>query len=464
METSVKIENTLKNPSLTLIPVEFDTATDGKITIEILRESWDWPRVKQLLDDVSSLSNDSKTTDSIIGNQHIRESVKEAVEEMAQRICPLLPGGKGDLQEILASAKRWALDARRGSPEAKAVLKGYRLLFRALALAVRYRLAEIFCKANRRNWDKRALKFYQELQFNLGKFRRLHFLTLTFTGDPTYERVCALLKDVTGNHLYRHGFESVAVVAFHPEEENQHGRIHVHMLCWSKQARSLSEEKSAIEGIRVAVSQSGRGIGFTTYSVASGAAEILKVSAYLALNYSLTLKQPRVPGNPIPKGAHVLRPPQNSLPGVKWLRLGKFALVTRATADWRRAVSRYAAATGRQLGGDLRWIWRERRRIRAYLEPSGCFEVGLTGLDGYTYRVIPEDPDHLGEEIYRLSSDERGDFYLTHSALEDLAAFQIAPGALTKNPHYDLTTGKTANCLEVLGMKGFLEDRLETSA
>lgn len=381
--------------------------------------------------------------------------MKEAVEEMAQRICPLLPGGKGELREILASVKGWALDARRGSPEAKTALKAYRLLFRALALAVRYRLAEIFCKANWRNWDKRALKFYMEAQYNLGTLSRLHFLTLTFTGDPDYERVCDLLKDVTGNHLYRHGFESVEVVAFHPEE-NQHGRIHVHMLCWSKQARSLGAEKSALDGIREAISRSGRGIGFTDYRVASGAAEILNVAAYMAFNYSLTLKQPKGPENPIPKSAHVLRPPQNSLPGVKWLRLGKFALVTRATADWRRAVSRYAAATGRQLGGDLRWIWRERRRIRAYLEPSGCFEVGVTGLDGYTYRVIPEDPDHLGEEIYRLSSDERGDFYLTHSALEDLAAFQIAPGALPKNPHYDLTTGKTAYYLEVLGMREFL--------
>jgi len=450
-------------PYLTRIPPEFDASPEGAITIEILRESWDWPRVKQLLDGVPSLSGESKTTDSNIDNLPLRIQVKTAVEDMARKICPLLPGGKGDLKEILASAKEWNLKAWRGGPEAKAVLKTDVLQFRALARAVRYRLAENFCRLNWRNWDKRAYRFYKDLQYNLGKFRRVHFLTLTFTGNPNYERVCKLLKNVTGNRLCRQGFESVSVVAFHPEEHQQ-GRIHVHMLCWSQQPRSLSEEKSAIEGILAAISQSRQGIGFTDYQMATGAAEILKVSAYLALNYSLTLRQPKGPDNPIPKGKHVSRPPQNAMPGVKWIRVGKISLVNRATKDWRRAVSRYAAATGRPLGGDLRWIWRERRRIRHYIEPLECWEVGVTGLDGYTYRVIPEESDHVGNEIYRLSSDERGDFFLTESAFEDLAAYQIEPGALPKNPRFDLTTGKAAHVYEVLGMTAFLRDRSRRSA
>jgi len=463
MEISLETSRHSPNPSPTWIPAEFDTSTEEKITIEILRESWDWARVKQLLDGVSSLSTYSKTTDSNIDNKPLRILVKEAVEDMARRICPLLPGGKGDLKEILASAKEWTLKARRGSPEAKAVLKTYVLQFMALALAVRYRLAEIFCRPNWRNWDKRAYRFYKELQYNLGKFRRVHFLTLTFTGNPDYERVCKLLKGVTGNRLYRQDFESVEVVAFHPEE-GQHGRLHVHMLAWSKHVRSLSEEKSAIEEVLAATSQAGQGIGFTDYRVASGAAEILNVSAYMALNYSLTLKQPKGSENPIPKSKHVLRPPQFSLPGVKWIRVGKISLVNRATTEWRQAVSRYAAATGRPVGGDLRWIWRERRRIRAYLEPLRCWKVGVTGLDGYTYLVTREEPDYHGEEFYRLSSDERDDFFLTESALEELAAFQVEPGALPKNPRADLTTGKVANVYEVLGMTAYLRSRSRRSA
>ena len=437
------------------MPAEFDTSTDGKTTIEIAPNPWDWPQIKQLLDYVSSLSDKRETTDSNVENEHDSAFIKVAVAVLANRIAPHLPGGKVALREILAKVKSWTIRARRGNPEAKAILRPYLLRFMALAQAVRYRLAETFCRPNRRDWDKRAYRFYQELQLNLGKYRRVHFVTLTFAGDPTYPQVRDLLKDFTGNHLYRQDFESVEIVAFHPED-NKHGRIHVHMLCWSKRIRSLREEKSVLERVQAAVSRAGRGIGFTDYQVATDPAAILKVSAYLALNYSSTLRQPKGPDNPIPKSAHVLRPPQYSLPGVKWIKIGKITPVTRATTSWRLAVSKYAAATGRPLGGDYRWIWRERRRIREYIEPLGCWEVSVTGLDGYTYRVSPDGVDNDGNETYLLLSSERGGFYLTQSGLDDLAAFQILPGALPKNPRLDLTTGKAAYCYEVLGMFAFM--------
>src|ERR1035437_2977455 len=424
MKLSIEAAQPATSSASTRLLVEFDTSTDGKICIEILQNSWDWPRIKLLLDQVSSSSDDRKTTDSNADNQCVKESVKVADEKLVRRICPLLPGGKGDLREILARVKSWYKLARRGSLEAKAAIRPYVPQFKALAQEVRARLAEIFCRPNWRDWDKRAYRFYKELQYNLGKFRRVHFLTLTFTGDLIYAQVRRLLKDVTGNHLYRQDFESVEVVGFHPDL-TQTGRIHVHLFCWSKRARSIREEKSAIEMVQAAIALTGRGIGFTDYQVASGTAAILRVAAYMALNYSLTLKQAKGPENPIPKGAHVLSRPENSLPGIKWTTVGKISLVTRATTAWRQAVSRYAAATGRPLGGDLRWIWRERRRIRDYIEPLGCWDVSVTGLDGYTYRVIPDKPDHLGEEIYLLSSEERGGFFVTQSALEDLAAFQI---------------------------------------
>ena len=211
-----------------------------------------------------------------------------------------------------------------------------------------------------------------------------------------------------------------------------------------------------LERVQAAVSRAGRGIGFTDYQVATDPAAILKVSAYLALNYSRTLKESKGPDNPIPKSAHVVSRPKNSLPGVKWITVGKITPVTRATTSWRLAVSKYAAATGRPFGGDYRWIWPTRRRIREYIEPLGCWEVSVTGLDGYTYRVSPDGVDHVGNEIYLLSSDERGGFYLTQSGLDDLAAFQIEPGALPKNHRLDLTTGKAAYCYEVLGMLAFM--------
>ena len=439
----------------TRLPVGFDASTDGKTTIEIAPNPWDWPQIKQLLDYVSSLSDNGETTDSTIENEHDSAFIKVAIAVLANRIAPHLPGGKVALREILAKVKSWTIRARRGNPEAKAILRPYLLRFMALAQAVRYRLAETFCRPNRRDWDKRAYRFFQELQYNLGKFRRVHFVTLTFAGDPDYARVRKLLKDYTGNHLYRQGFESVEVVASHPED-NKHGRIHVHMLCWSKRTRSLRAERSVLERVQEAVSRAGRGIGFTDYQVASGPAEILKVCAYLAFNYSRTLRQPKGPDNPIPKSAHVLSRPENSLPNIKWIKVGKITPVTRATTSWRLAVSKYAAATGRPFGGDLRWIWRERRRIREYIEPLGCWEVNVTGLDGYTYRVSPDGVDCVGNETYLLLSSERDGFHLTQSGLDDLAAFQIVPGALPKNPRLDLTTGKAPYVYEVFGMLAFM--------
>lgn len=280
-------------------------------------------------------------------------------------------------------------------------------------------------------------------------------MTLTFTGDPTYKRVRELLKDVTGNHLYRQGFESVEITAFHPED-NLPGRLHVHLLFWSKQPRSLRAERTVIDQFRTAVGRAQRGIGFTDHQEALGPAAILGVAAYMAWNYSRTLQQAKGPGNPIPKGARVLSRPQQVLPGQAWLSTGKISLVTPSTTAWRKAVSRYAAAHGRSPAGDRRWIWRERRNIREYLEPETWWEASVTGLDGHTYRVIPAGEDHCGEETYLIASEERGGFYLTESGLEELAKLQVASGALPKNDQLDLTTGMTANCYEVLGMLAFM--------
>lgn len=112
---------------------------------------------------------------------------------------------------------------------------------------------------------------------------------------------------------------------------------------------------------------------------------------------------------------------------------------------------RYSAVHGRSPEDDRRWIWRERRLIREYIEPEPWSDASVTGLDGYTYRVTPEGEDHLGNETYRLSSDERGTFFLTEHGLEELAKLQAIPGVFSKNEGLDLTTGETAFCYEVLG-------------
>jgi hypothetical protein len=172
----------------------------------------------------------------------------------------------------------------------------------------------------------------------------------------------------------------------------------------------------------------------------------------MALNYSRTLRLAKGPDNQIPKGARILSRPQNCLPGQAWTSTGKITLVTPATTAWRKAVSRYADVHGRSTTGDRRWIWRERRLIREFLEPEEWWECSVTGLDGYTYRVREPDVDCYGNDVYRLESEDGRSFYPTVQTLEELAALQILPNALPKNSSLDFTTGETANCLEILGM------------
>jgi hypothetical protein len=67
--------------------------------------------------------------------------------------------------------------------------------------------------------------------------------------------------------------------------------------------------------------------------------------------------------------------------------------------------------------------------------------------------------DQLGNEIYALSSDERGTFFLTEQGLEGLAKLQVMAGCFDKKERLDPTTGVTAYCLQVLGMYVFTKPR-----
>jgi hypothetical protein len=427
--------------------LEFDTCGEEKIGVEVHHIPWDWLRIRQLFEEVLSLSTERKTTDSNHPNDEI--------QSLAKQLYPHLPKGKGALRTIRTNSKRYIEMAYRSRKlEARDALKPYRIALAAIALAAGQKLAEIFCVANWRDWDPRAFSFYQELQLNLGKIKRMHFATLTFTGNPTYEQIRShLLKDFTGNHLYREGFESVEIVAFHPTKKNP-GRMHVHVMFWSKCERSIKEERAAIERIKAAISSSQGGFGFTEYRPVTGVAEILKVSAYMAWNYSQTLKVEKGEHNPIPKGARVVSKPQNCLPGQAWVKVGKTTLVTPAKTAWRKAVSRYAEARGRSTTGDRRWIWRERRLIREFLEPEEWWESSFTGLDGYTYHIRERDVDCYGNEVYRVESEDGRSFFPTEKTLEEIAGLQIVPNALPKKSSLDFTTGKTAIIYEMLGLYG----------
>ncbi|MFN7462170.1 MAG: hypothetical protein ACK56K_04630 [Akkermansiaceae bacterium] len=372
---------------------------------------------------------------------------------MAKQLYGYLPRGKTALREIRNNSRKYIqMAGRAGSPEARETLKPYKLKLYALGLAARKKLAAKHTETNCRNWDRRAYRFYQELQQNLGKLTRIHFLTLTFAGNPTYEHVRKLLRDLTKNQLYRAGLESVRVISFHPEKDSP-GRLHVHMLAWSKdRARSLQAQEKIIQRILKSKSCARSGIGFTECRSIKGVAEFVKASAYMAWNYSRTIKLAKGPNNPIPKGARVLSRPQRCRPNKAWVTVGQTLELTPAKNAWRKAISSYARAHGSSRPGDLRWIWRERRHIREFLCPEEWAESSFTGLDGYIYQVMEACYDYHGNEVYRVESEDERSFYLTERALEKVAMLQILANSLPKNNSLDFTTGKTANYNEMLGL------------
>ncbi|MGJ8632329.1 MAG: hypothetical protein ACSHX7_00250 [Luteolibacter sp.] len=374
------------------------------------------------------------------------------------KLSPRLPNGQMVLREIREKASKYLGQIRRGgSEEAKQILRPYFWHLKALVMAARQKLSVAICLPNNRNWDRRAFQFYQELQLNLGKMKRVHFITLTFAGDFNYKEIRKMLKNFTGNQLYRADFESVEVVAYHPDSSNE-GRLHVHLLAWSKYPRSARMEKSLIDRIISTVRSSKLGIGISRSRAASGIAAILRSAAYMAWNYSRTLSQSRDEGTPIPKGARVLSRPKNVLPERAWQSVGKLTLITPTTTAWRRAVGKFAKIHHLSPKLNRQWVWRQRRLIRKLVEQETWWETSVTGLDGYSYLVIPAGRDHLGNETYLLSNEERGGFYLTEHGLEKLAKYEVLPEALEKNCRFDLTTGDVANCYETLGMNGFLQE------
>ena len=279
------------------------------------------------------------------------------------------------------------------------------------------------------------------LQTNLGKLPRTYFLTVTFRKRATYEEARKQLKGITGNILYRAGFESVDVVAWHPKGGND-AHIHAHLIFWNTRPRSRQAESAAVKRVDAALKAGCYGAGSCPLTETRS---FLKTAAYLAYNYDRMLKLAKGPSNPIPKYSKLVRPPKEVLPGRLWTKTGRFSFLTPATKAWRAAVGRYAAATGKAENGCWRWIWRERHRIRAYLQPEEWCGVGVTGLDGFHYRVASYGEDHIGNETYLFSSEERGGFVLTDRGLELVAGYQAACEVLPKNDRLDLTTGKRAN-------------------
>jgi hypothetical protein len=395
---------------------------------------WGWPQIRQLLDEVL-LTDDWKTTDS-----------PESEETMSLRLYGFLPKGKGELRRLRDNAKRYYRLGSIGGA-ARETVKPYRSKLRALVWATRWKLASVLTAPNLHDWGKPAWGVFQSLQANLGSLRRVYVLTLTFREHLTYAQIRDRLRGVTRNILYRAGFQSADVIALHPKPDHD-ARLHAHLIVWSRRPRSRQADAAAAKRVDAALSAGRYGAGLHRLSPASN---LLDALAYFAWNYDSTLKLAKGEHNPIPKHAKILSLPQEVQDGRRWARTGKFSFVNPQMRAWRAAVGKYAVATGKTAEGDWRWIWRERHRIRAYLEPEQWAGTSVTGLDGFTYQIRPYGEDYLGNETYLVTNEQRGGFVVTDHGLAVTANYQAAYGTLPQNDRLDLTTGKRANWREVWG-------------
>lgn len=419
---------------------EIEWTTGGIGPDIVMQNPWGWPQIQQLLGEVLLSSDIRNTSVSNVGWQ-----------EMALELYGFLPQGKTELRRIRDNGKRYFRDAAWGRPEAREILRPYRQQLRALVWATRMKLGNLHCRPNQQEWHKRAYGFFLDLQNNLGRVRRLHFLTISFPDPVTYASVRDSLRGLTRNPLFRAGLESADVIAFHPTEGHP-GRLHVHMLVWSREPRTAQAEAAAMRSVELALKAGAYGVGRVELERLVGRQSFLRTAAYMAFNYDRTLKLSKGDHNPIPPRAKLPRTPQEVHPGVPWTKTGKFSFVNPTTTAWRAAVGRYAAAVGRSTEGNWQWIWRERRRIREYLEPERWRPTSVTGLDGFTYRVIAYGEDIAGNETYLVSTEERGGFVLTEHGVEGVGKFETLCGALPQNRLLDLTTGEHACWFEIWGL------------
>lgn len=445
-----------QNPPPAISKKKFDFQESTRTTGIPVDDSWNWPAILKLVTDADALFTIKTTTFGKSGKslsakrkksscRDPRETRQEALHDY---YYGKLPWAEGTLTEIIDSLCGWLTSRDR---KVRSAVAPVREDLRVLLYAARLRLAEYMCRPNPQKWKKKAWAYFQELQINLGKVERLYFLTYTFRAGTTFDKVSAAAKAFAKDYLWANGFGSTGTIARHDSSKKE-GIFHVHLLVWSLAERTLSEENKAMKKIENALEKNRCGIGrHLCLRVKEGRTGFAKVAAYIAWNYHEALGLPRGEGKSVPKGVRMLRRSTWARKGVKWQKTGAFSLETPARVAYRRAVAKYAAATGKSAGGNWSWIWRERKKIREYLEPEKPLGATITGADGYTYQVRVWPRDHEHQENYLISSPERG-FEMTPHGLKEIAKFMLMPGAYEEMPGFDPTTGRTSYWVRILGL------------
>ena len=397
------------------------------------RREWSWKQIRELLNENQSLYTIRKTT--------VSNSYNPDIIHYAEQIYGMLPESKTELRTLRDHAKDLFNQSCLGSPGRRDELKQYRDGLRGLIWGCRLKLGTVLTTPNYWKWSKKGYALFLDLQQNLGKNRRVFFLTITFKTLHNYVEARKELRGFTKNVLNRLGFYSMSVIAYHATRKSER-RLHAHILFWPREERIAYHHKAAVRRVATAMSDGRYGIGRVDLKLLRGAAHFLRVAAYVAYNYDEAVQLDRNQTNPIPPGARILSTPNEVVPGRKWQRCKKFSFVTPATVAWRRAVCDYSAARGLSQEGNYQWMWQRRRDIRKYLRPELFRRGTLTGLDGLNYVVKPFASVRLDDEWYVLENETKGAIIVEERDIEILGKLNALGNSLRVDLRLDPSSGR----------------------
>ena len=376
----------------------------------------------------------------------IKKGVSSSNQSKAQIFYRYLPRSIRELQSLRKSVLDCLKWSQSSHLSTRLLLAPYCREFQAMLLAINTKIANQFTNPNLNGWDDRACNLFLEIQSNLSEIRPLYFATITFRDVLNFETVSSHLTDLRDNTLSRAGFQSVGVIAYHamtPDDLRRNSyrrdpsrprerRLHVHLLFWPQEGVSRDQIARMLRRLQHALDCGRHGIGYYRFSKIKGMLDFLKRAAYMAFNYSVSLKYNRgEEWNPIPTGARLLRLPRNDRHHTRWPRIIDDRISTSQRA-WEKAVIKYADKMAYDYRGY--WIKQFAERIQELVEPEEWQDPKVSGVDGFEYLISPVPPALGGEQQYELINPERPRWMISEEELQELGKLEVYPGALPWNP------------------------------
>lgn len=357
-----------------------------------------------------------------------------------------LPKAVGELQRLRRDVMDCLQWSRKSRLSTRLLTGGYIEDITSLIASINIKIANQLTNPNLNGWDERACVLFVEIQHNLSEVRPLYFATITFAEALDFQAVSSRLTDLRDNTLRRAGFQSVGVISYHamtPDDyrrarygrdrcKARERRLHVHLLFWPDRTADRDHVCRGLKSLRHALDRGRHGVGYYRISKIKGMLDFMKRAAYLAYNYSVSLKYQRGnEWNPIPSGGKLLRLPKNDRRVRRWRRRQDKRISTSQRA-WEKAVAKYAERMAYDCRGF--WIKQYADRIQELVEPEEWQDPKVNGLDGFEYLISPVPPSGK-EQRYELRNPARSRWMISEEELKELGKLEVYPGALPCNPN-----------------------------